>query len=210
MRASTLPSGTSIAGGMAPWKLVTALRSIPLWAMPSTTAPPKQVADRRQSHQVHVRIGPELLHRGLEARGHRVHVARGRLHECLRRVRVRGVRPLPYMSSANPTYPARARRRACSSECSFCPAHSWTTTTPGRFPAPSASTRRSRWSHGAGGLVHGARLDVGGQEVSDFCSPLRRTRRGPRPKRGANASLPGSHHRRTSSWSTRRIGSQRT
>src|SRR5437667_8129103 len=47
--------------------------------------------------------------------------------------------PLPYMSSANPTYPASARRRAWLRACSLCPHHSCTTSTPGRLPRAASS-----------------------------------------------------------------------
>src|SRR5438093_1274831 len=47
--------------------------------------------------------------------------------------------PLPYISSANPTYPASARRRAWLRACSLCPHHSCTTSTPGRLPRAASS-----------------------------------------------------------------------
>src|SRR5438046_2338293 len=47
--------------------------------------------------------------------------------------------PLPYMSSAKPTYPASARRRAWLRACSLCPHHSCTTSTPGRLPRAASS-----------------------------------------------------------------------
>src|SRR5207248_8017106 len=139
MRALTLPDCAGEVVASAPWNVTTAARSAPARAMPSTTAPPKQypIAAMRvvSTRGSCFSCSSAALNRAASTAGSLVTSLTNACASCGCVVTL----PLPYMSSANPTYPASARRRAWLRACSLCPHHSCTTSTPGRLPGAASS-----------------------------------------------------------------------
>src|SRR6184192_3420356 len=128
-RALTLRDCAGEVVASAPWNVTTAARSAPVRAMPSTTAPPKQyaIAAMRVVSTWGSRFScsSAALNRAASTAGSLVASLANACASCGWVVTL----PLPYMSSANPTYPASARRRAWLRACSLCPHHSCTTST---------------------------------------------------------------------------------
>src|SRR5437764_2218428 len=139
MRAFSLPGCTGALVARAPWNVTTAARGTLARAMSSTTAPPKQypMAAMRVVSTWGSRFScsSAALNRATTTAGSLVASLANACASCGWGVTL----PLPYMSSANPTYPASARRRAWLRACSLCPHHSCTTSTPGRFPGAASS-----------------------------------------------------------------------
>src|SRR5437867_13421742 len=102
--------------------------------------------------------------------------------------------PLPYISSANPTYPASARRRAWWRACTLCPHHSCTTSTPGRLPRTASSQAMkpcrtvSPCRYSSSRVLTSAFPGDCESNTAAMASPYRACMRRPRPVGGASSS----------------------
>src|SRR5216110_2941752 len=194
MRALTLPDCAGEVVASAPWNVTTAARSAPARAMPSTTAPPKQypIAAMRVVSTWGSRFSwsSAALNRATTTAGSLVASLANACASCGWVVTL----PLPYMSSANPTYPASARRRAWLRACSLCPHHSCTTSTPGRLPRAASSQAMnpcrtvSPCRYSSSRVLTSAFPGDCESNTAAMASPYRACMRRPRPVGGASSS----------------------
>src|SRR5262245_50950824 len=138
-RAFTFPFSAGVFVARTPWKVTAASRSAPARTMLRTTPPPKQypiaaifsgstwgscLSCSRAALNLATSTAGSLVASFMNASAS---------FGCVATL------PLPYMSSANPTYPAWASRLAELRACSLWPHHSCTTRTPGRRPFAASS-----------------------------------------------------------------------